>query len=234
MKLCHCVWKDTHCFRILIQTALKNKDKKIKLKKRIAVAEDRNPPTHTQRIKTFILLHNEEVVWFQSQLVQGFSCIIKAPVSFQSLLVHPWCGWSNMATAVPSITSSPRGEGKTIFFSLHCLQGVRKPSQQTHLISQNKVMCLYLNQLLARDFQSYQVLTLDAGGEGVTSFPWKMEKWDTLSCRVGGQGLRHVVFSSSLQLLESPGQPRQRKGQRDPGAKLGQEGRAPKNVPHRA
>ena len=58
MKLCHCVWKDTHCFRILIQTALKNKDKKIKLKKRIAVVEDRNPLTHTQRIKTFILLRN--------------------------------------------------------------------------------------------------------------------------------------------------------------------------------
>lgn len=197
MKLYYCVWKDTHCFRILIQTALKNKDKKIKLKKRIAVAEDRNPPIHTQRIKTFILLCNEEVVWFQSRLVQGS----KAPGSFQSLLIHLWCGWSNMATAVPSITSSPRGEGKTIFFSLHSLQGMRKPSQQTHLIGQNKVMCLYLNQLLARDFQSYQVLTLDPGGEGVTS-PWKMEKWDTLICRVGGQGLRRVIFSSSLQLPE--------------------------------
>lgn len=34
-----------------------------------------------------------------------------------------------------------------------------------------------------------------------------------------------------LPTLGSPGQPRQRKGQRDPGAKLGQEGRAPKNVP---
>lgn len=174
------------------------------------------------------------MVWFQSWLVQGFSCIIKAPVSFQSLLVHPWCGWSNMATAVPSITSSPRGEGKIIFFSLHSLQGVRKPSQQTHLISQNKVTCLYLNQLLARDFQSYQVVTLDAGGEGVTSSPWKMGHTELPGGRPGlNVWSSPAVFSSltAVTALGSPGLPRQRKGQRDPGAELGQEGRAPKNVP---
>ena len=138
MKLYHCVWKDTHCFRTLIQTALKNKDKNIKLKKRIAVAKDRNPPIHTQRIKTFILLRNEEVLWFPSRLVQGS----KAPGSFQSLLVHLWCGWSNMATAVPSITSSPRGEGKTVFFSPTLSPGSEEafPANTSHWPEQGHVL----------------------------------------------------------------------------------------------